>query len=204
MKTISVDSIALNRNDFWVLAVLLTLAAVLLIRQISRFGTLRRRSFKPRPLPFPVPSRSNVHDQLEAVARVAYETAVLLNREEARLLPVLERIVAGFGAGHRVMAQTSMGEILRPRRGSGDQKALDEAYFAINSKRLDFAIFDRTLRLVLAIEYQGTGHHQNAAFLRDAVKREALRRAGIRMIEVGPDFVPEELAETLRRELGLG
>ena len=35
-----------------------------------------------------------------------------------------------------------------------------------------------------AIEYQGTAHHQTTAAARDAVKKEALRRAGIGYHEV--------------------
>ncbi|NMA98212.1 MAG: DUF2726 domain-containing protein, partial [Phyllobacteriaceae bacterium] len=37
---------------------------------------------------------------------------------------------------------------------------------------------------VAAIEFQGAGHHKNDAAARDAVKREALRRANIAFIEV--------------------
>ena len=37
---------------------------------------------------------------------------------------------------------------------------------------------------IAAIEYQGGGHHQGTAAARDAVKKEALRRAGIGYPEV--------------------
>ena len=36
----------------------------------------------------------------------------------------------------------------------------------------------------LAVEYQGHGHYQNKAFMRDAVKREAVRKAGIEFLEI--------------------
>ena len=39
-------------------------------------------------------------------------------------------------------------------------------------------------RVRQAIEYQGTGHHQGTAAARDAVKKEALRKAGIGYHEV--------------------
>ena len=43
---------------------------------------------------------------------------------------------------------------------------------------------DEACRPRHAIEYQGTGHHQGTAAARDAVKKEALRRAGIGYHEV--------------------
>jgi len=76
------------------------------------------------------------------------------------------------------MAQVSLGEFL----ASGDK----DAYFAVNAKRVDFALMDEACRVRHAIEYQGSGHHQtgNAAAARDAVKKEALRKAGIGYHEV--------------------
>ena len=131
-------------------------------------------------------------EQVRTVEDSGFERKPLLNREEARLLPLLERAARDVGQGHRVMAQTSLGEVIRPTgRDNYD------AFSAINSKRLDFAIFDRWGMIVCALEYQGTGHYQQGAAFRDTVKREALRKAGVRMLEVYPEFE----AETLAREV---
>ena len=55
----------------------------------------------------------------------------------------------------------------------------------VNSKRVDFALIDGACRVVHALEYQGTGHHAGlSAAARDAVKKEALRKAGIGYHEV--------------------
>jgi hypothetical protein len=80
--------------------------------------------------------------------------------------------------GWQVMAQVSLGEFL----ASEDK----DAYFAVNSKRVDFALMDDQCRVRHALEYQGTGHHQpgGAAAARDAVKKEALRKAGVGYHEV--------------------
>lgn len=144
-----------------------------------------------RPVPTPDPPAPDLRDpaqQLHAIARVDFEPTPLLNRQEARLLPLLESITRDLRAGHRVMAQTSLGELIRPKPDSTTEADRSAAFASINSKRLDFAIIDRAGRLAVAIEYQGDGHHQGHAFMRDAVKREALRRAGIPLIEVEPDF----------------
>jgi hypothetical protein len=48
-----------------------------------------------------------------------------------------------------------------------------------------------------AIEYQGSGHHLGPAATRDAVKKEALRKAGIGYVEVQPGDTPGEVRATL-------
>jgi hypothetical protein len=70
----------------------------------------------------------------------------------------------------QVMAQVSVGEILRCQD--------PQAYSCINSKRIDLLLVDAECNPRHAIEYQGT------AAARDAVKKEALRRAGIGYHEV--------------------
>lgn len=150
------------------------------------------------------PQRDDVTDpanQMHAIARVGFERARLLNHEESKLLPLLESVARKAGKGHRVMAQTSLGEILRPTAGSGSALELKAAFASINSKRLDFAVFDKSGLLVCAIEYQGSGHYQGNAFMRDAVKREALRRAGVPLIEVACGFIATEVDRAVMRIL---
>ena len=147
-----------------------------------------------------IPSTPNVRDpkqQMEAIALVDFEITPLLNREEARLLPLLESCVRQIRKGHRVMAQTSMGEIIRPKHVGVSEDQQRAAYASINSKRLDFAIFDKFGRLVVAIEYQGSGHYQAKSFMRDAVKREVLRKAGVRYMEVPQDFIHDDLTRQI-------
>jgi len=187
------------------------LAAIVLGWLLARIVTrsLRRRSDRPANLPRPLPSRRffsrremwKPEVQAEAVALADFETAPLLNHSEKRLLPLLEDAVAREAPGFRVMAQTSMGEVLRPRPIPARRDLQDAAFAAINSKRFDFTIIDRRGYLVAAIEYQGSGHYAQTAFLRDAVKREVCRKAGVAFIEVRKGMRPSELAETLRRVL---
>ena len=69
-----------------------------------------------------------------------------------------------------------MGEILRCKDPT--------AYSCVNSKRVDLLLVDDDCQPRHAIEYQGVAHHQGTAAARDAVKKEALRRAGIGYYEV--------------------
>lgn len=115
---------------------------------------------------------------MEYISRVEFEPRRLLNRSEYGILRILEKVVRETGGGRRVMAQTSLGEVIGTRSASGTEEARDLAFRSINSKRLDFLVIDRSGIPVLAVEYQGHGHYQNNAFMRDAVKREAVRKGG--------------------------
>ena len=77
-----------------------------------------------------------------------------------------------------------------------------DAYLAINSKRVDLLIIDAEFRPLHAVEFQGKGHHQGTAAARDAVKKEALRRAGIGYVEVVSGDTPAHVREMVRRLVG--
>src|SRR4051812_39186557 len=95
----------------------------------------------------------------------------LLSWSEAQVLYAAERAIKTANLKWRVMAQVSLGEVL----SSSDPRA----YSTINSKRVDLLIVSSGGEPIAAIEYQGHGHYPGTASARDAVKKEALRRAGI-------------------------
>ena len=79
-------------------------------------------------------------------------------------------------------------KLLPPRPHPDRTKARDLAFRSINSKRLDFLIIDHSGLPALAVEYQGHGHYQNRAFMRDAVKREAVRKAKVKFLEIPAEY----------------
>ena len=116
----------------------------------------------------------------------------LPNKSEARVFKELDRIVISCNPGWQVMAQVSLGEILRSKDAA--------AYRCINSKRVDLLLVDEDCQPWHAIEYQGGAHHQGTAAARDAVKKEALRRAGIGYHEVvACHTTPSELKRLVER-----
>lgn len=135
-------------------------------------------------------------EQLRTVERATFRRQNLLNRGEARLLKVLDEACAEVAPDWRVMAQVSLGEVL----SSPDE----EAFRAINSKRVDFLIVDASGQALHAVELQGSGHHLGPAATRDAIKREALRRAGIGYSEVLPGDTPAEIRATVAKLAGRG
>jgi hypothetical protein len=129
------------------------------------------------PKPDAVPAKApDAADQLRPVMGADFSIQPLLNKSEARLFRELDRLVQTRNSGWQVMAQVSLGEILRTRA--------KDAYGCINAKRVDLLLVDGDCQPIAAIEYQGGGHHQGTAAARDAVKKEALRRAGIGYHEV--------------------
>jgi hypothetical protein len=132
--------------------------------------------------------------QLRIIMNAPFEARSLLNKPERRLLAHLDKALAEETPGWRAMGQVSLGEIL-----ASDNK---DAYLAVNSKRVDLLIVDADCRPLHAVEFQGTGHHQGMAAARDAVKREALRRAGIGYIEIVSGDTPAELRATIRKLAG--
>jgi hypothetical protein len=54
---------------------------------------------------------------------------------------------------------------------------------------------------ILAIEYQGAGHYHSRSFMRDAVKREALRKADVVFIEVPSDYKTVDLTKRIQASL---
>jgi hypothetical protein len=134
-------------------------------------------------------------DQLRLVMEAKFERRPLLNNKERRLLACLDKVLDDETSGWRAMGQVSLGEIL--------SSPSQEAYFAVNSKRVDLLIVDGECRPLFAIEYQGTGHHlgQNAV-ARDAVKMEALRKAGIGYETIKPGDTPAELRALVRKIAG--
>jgi Protein of unknown function (DUF2726) len=124
----------------------------------------------------PAPKILDAADQLRIVMDADFTIRPLLNKSEARVFRQLDRIVISCNPKWQVMAQVSLGEIL----GSRDPKA----YGCINTKRVDLLLMDEDCQPRHAIEYQGGAHYQSTAAARDAVKKEALRRAGIGYHEV--------------------
>ncbi|WP_031291999.1 DUF2726 domain-containing protein, partial [Sphingobium baderi] len=131
-------------------------------------------------------------EQLKVVMNADFQWRALLNKPERRLLSCIDQVLAEESPGWRTMGQVSLGEILYSRD--------KDAFWAINAKRVDLLIVDRDCRPLHAVEFQGTGHHgspETAA--RDAIKKEALRRAGIGYIEVVSGNTPAEVRDMIRK-----
>lgn len=145
--------------------------------------------WRPRPVHGEKPI--DAADQLRVVMAADFTARPLLNQSEARVFEELCQIVTRCNPGWRVMAQVCLGEVLSSTNA--------EAFRCINSKRVDMLLIDEGCRPRHAIEYQGNGHYQGTAAARDAVKKEALRQAGIGYHEVIAGTTPSELRHLVER-----
>ena len=147
---------------------------------------------KAVPVPKDKPALSDAAEQLRLVMASDFKPRALLNKGEARVFAELDKLVIARNSGWQVMAQVSVGEFV----GSTDPAA----YACINSKRVDLLLVDSDCRARHALEYQGSGHHQGSAAARDAVKKEALRKAGIGYHEVvAGHTTPSELRRLVEK-----
>ncbi len=155
----------------------------------------RRRGPYAKPAPATVrpsaPSMQDPTDQLKVVMEAVYEKKRLMSKDEAQVFLSLEREVKARALPWRVMAQVSLGEIIR----SPDR----QAHAAINSKRVDLLVIAANGEPLAAVEFQGSGHYLGTAAARDAVKREALRRAGVAFIEVTPAHTTLDIGREVER-----
>jgi hypothetical protein len=154
-------------------------------------GSIVTAPWLPTSVPEP-PKQFDAADQLRIVMNSNFTIQPLLNKSEARVFKELDRIVIGCNPTWQVMAQVSLGEILRSKDA--------DAYRCINSKRVDLLLVDGNCRPRHAIEYQGGAHYRGSAAARDAVKKEALRRAGIGYNEVvAGQTTPSELRRLVEK-----
>ncbi|QHE59611.1 DUF2726 domain-containing protein (plasmid) [Serratia marcescens] len=128
----------------------------------------------------------NVHDnQLASVEVAEFFRKPVMNASESNLYEFLLHVVNKYHYPVRIYPQVSLGEILKT-----DNKS---AFFAINSKRVDFVIADRDNIPCAVVEYQGAGHWQNNAKKRDAIKKLACEKAGIKYFDIPATYTGNEL-----------
>ena len=166
-------------------------------RNANRAKHVTGRNGSRESMPAGTPERATLSaaEQLRRVMEARFKPRALLNKPERRLLACIDKVLVEECPGWRTMGQVSLGEILW-----SDDK---DAFWAINAKRVDLLIVDADCRPLHAIEFQGSGHHlgpETAA--RDAVKKEALRRAGIGYVEVVTGNTPSEVREIVRKLAG--
>ncbi|WP_457938916.1 DUF2726 domain-containing protein [Mesorhizobium sp. 10J20-29] len=181
--------------DFLLLGALAAVAFIalfLFVTQRERKG-LTAKSWRGRAFPSSVPDTSlgDSASQLRHVMSADFFKKKVMSKSEYRVFRIVESEVQAQRNGCRVLSQTSLGEVI----GSNDSKA----FASINSKRVDILIMGPYGEPVAAIEYQGGGHHQGSAAARDAIKREALRKAGVHFLEVAEGHTAEEIGMMVKK-----
>jgi hypothetical protein len=149
--------------------------------------------------PSNIPGASNAAmdaaDQLRIVLGATFSVQPLLNASETRVFWELRSIIRDLSPSWQVMAQVSLGEILQCKD--------PRAFSCINSKRVDLLLVDDNCRPRHVVEYHGAGHYRSSAAARDAIKKEALRKAGITYHEVlAGETTPSDLRRLVEKLIG--
>jgi hypothetical protein len=158
----------------------------------SMYG--HEQSARESPWAASEPDLTDSTQQLKVVMAAEFQRRQVLSVAEFKAFRVIEREVTGARKGYRVFAQTSLGQLLRC--------TCPKAFASINSKRTDIMVFDQAGWPVLAVEYQGDGHYQGDGAARDAVKKEALRKAGVAYVEIFNGDTDDQIRYRVREKLG--
>lgn len=147
-------------------------------------------------------SIQDANNQIDAVNNVSVNFSIrpVMNRGEARVFYAAKTALKKRRReGWHVFPQVSLGEIIGT--GPDSDSRADRAHQSINSKRCDILIADGKGRPVIVLEYQGSGHYQGTADLRDTVKRIAITRAGIKFIEIEGRTNEEQIIQIIETAL---
>lgn len=150
------------------LRVVYGLLLLIVVTMMARHRLKRPKSTRPRPTQ-------------SALEKEGFHAKILCNRLEQSAFRILQRLVRERGHGEMVLAQVSMGEVMR----NSDYRA----FLTINSKRLDLLVISATFEPMLAVEIDGSGHFLNENSRKnDKIKTEALKSAGIALLRIdAPD-----------------
>lgn len=129
--------------------------------------------------------KSDGVDKLRTVSDARFSAQRLMSDNEAIVLAEVGAIIAEIGQPWRVMAQVSLSRIIT--------STSFDAVGAIAGQHVALLIVDPDGVSIAAVEYQPLGQVRSEDAVRDAVKREALRRAGIAYIEVRASDGPGDL-----------
>ena len=141
---------------------------------------------------------SNTGNQLRFVEEADLELSRPINKEAFRKFRIAEELLEKEKRKWRIFAEVGLGAFIRTSFRGGSESKRKRAFQSYNSKRVDFLIIDSLGNPAVAIEYQGSGHHLSTdAAARDAVKKRALQRAGVELLEVYQDTTDDEFKMSL-------
>ncbi|WP_298285220.1 DUF2726 domain-containing protein [Acidocella sp.] len=125
-----------------------------------------------------------------------------VNTEAVQVLYALDEWIHIYEPTWRLSFEVSMGAFIKTSNEYED-RLRDAAFSSYNSKRVDFLLIDRFGKPQLAVEYHGTGHDlSDDAADRMAVKRLALQKAGIPLIEISANTPKTDILRMASELLG--
>lgn len=148
----------------------------------------------PEPTLDALPENSprGLTQQLEDVNAISFSARPAMTPDEARMRVLVQAVLNDFGAGYMIMARTALGALIAPgSEAVGPERA--HAIAAIADKYLDFAIFDRAGRCILALDVTNGEPAIGNKALERAVVHSALGQAGLPMANLRTSDTPADV-----------
>jgi hypothetical protein len=145
------------------------------------------------------------HNQVVSSDFIVYTTKKIMNKPEGVMYQTALRAIRDAGVDYYAFPEVALGAALNPKTIFGTQgEETSDAYRAISGKRCDLIIADSRYIPIIALEWQGSGHYMGQRFdttQRDAIKRTALRKAGVQVLEFADGTQPDEIERRIRDAL---
>lgn len=147
---------------------------------------------EPQPRRRAEPAPRTAEQQLADVSAMNFAAKPAMTPDEARMRVLVQAVLNEFGAGYMIMARTALGAIIEPAREAvGPERA--KALSAVEGKFLDFGVFDRAGRCLLALDVAGaTPALGNKAAERQVVQK-ALSNAGLPLANLTSKDTPADV-----------
>lgn len=147
------------------------------------------------------PQKRSAEDQLQDVSSVSFLPRPALSADEARMRVIVQAAINEMKAPLMIMARTSLNALVEPGRELvGPERA--NALAAIDGKCIDFGLFDRAGRMVLALDIQQARTASSSAATDRAIVAAVLKGAGIAALTIHPEDGPSELAARIAPLVG--
>lgn len=135
---------------------------------------------------------SNAENQVKFIQQCQLYAYSPVNGEAYKILRVLEIWKDTFHKDWRIAFEVSMGSFIKTSMNQSEH-ITRSAFKSYNSKRVDFLLVNRFGQPCLVVEYHGSGHDLSGdAAERMTVKRLALEKANIPLVEFGEDITSQE------------
>lgn len=145
-----------------------------------------------RPTRAKAPAERSLAEQLEDVSAINFIPATALTPNEARARVMIQAALNEFGAGYSIMARTALSAILQPASTAvGSERA--NALRALQGKYLDFGVFDRAGRCLVAIEITTDEAPVGSKALERAITNAAITQANLPLTQLSTSDAPADI-----------
>lgn len=149
----------------------------------------------------PAPEKRTLDQQFSDISAVSLNARPALSPDEARMRVIVQATLTELGAPLLVMARTALSALIEPGPDAvGPERA--HARAAIAGKSVDFALFDRAGRIIVALDVRNPGLASPMAQEEAQITRAVLAQAGIPVVSLDMSDGPAELAVQLAPLIG--